>query len=59
MRDIVDEEKLSDYIQLNTEVISAIWNEEKSRWIIKSRIDGGEESIEEFHYFVNAAGFLK
>ena len=62
MKDIVEEEGLQKYIQLNTEVTSAIWNEESSRWCVRSSQKiGGEEKVceEQFHYLVNASGFLK
>ncbi|OQV04839.1 hypothetical protein CLAIMM_09663 [Cladophialophora immunda] len=62
MRSIVDEEKLDKFIQYNTEVTRAAWNEDKSRWIITSRHytepDHWEEREEEYHFFVNASGFL-
>lgn len=62
MRDAVDDEDLGRFIKFNTEVVSAIWNEEISRWVVKSRIVGNEQSElleEQFHYIVNASGFLK
>lgn len=61
MRDIVDEEGLDDYIKLGTEVTSAVWNEEKSRWIVQSRQAGSGDEVreEEFHFLANASGFLK
>jgi hypothetical protein len=63
MRDIVDQEGFEKFIQLDTEVTSAIWDEGKSRWIIKSRqkiaCEKWEDREEEFHFFVNASGFLK
>ena len=62
MRDAVDDENLRRFIKFNTEVVSAIWNEQISRWVVKSRIVGNEQSElleEQFHYIVNASGFLK
>ena len=60
MRDIVDEESLEKFIELDTEVTSAIWDEGRSRWVIKSRTSNvNEEREDEFHFLVNAAGFLK
>lgn len=62
MRDAVDAENLGRFIKFNTEVVSAVWNDESSRWVVKSRIAGNEQSElleEQFHYIVNASGFLK
>jgi cation diffusion facilitator CzcD-associated flavoprotein CzcO len=62
MRDIVDEENLHRYIQLETEITNAVWDEENSQWTVQSRCTrGGNEDVREerFRFLVNAAGFLK
>jgi hypothetical protein len=65
MRRIVDEEGMMKYIQLQTMVSGATWNEEKSKWIVKvKKLNPGndakpQEWEEECDLFINGGGFLK
>lgn len=66
MKQIVDEEGMMKYIQLNTSIVSATWNEEKTKWQVKlsrKTILKDEESQlewdEECDILINGTGFLK
>lgn len=62
MRDIVDEENLLQHIQLEVEVVSAVWNEDLSVWVVQSRDRRGNKDElreEHFNFLANASGFLK
>jgi len=66
MKEIVEEEGMMQHIQLRTEIKSAIWNEDKSKWIVKLSKSGTDASPtdvreweEECDFLVNGTGFLK
>ncbi|PYH95472.1 dimethylaniline monooxygenase [Aspergillus ellipticus CBS 707.79] len=60
LKQIVVEEDMMKYIQLNTSVVSAVWNESKSKWGIKLQRDTPDaaEWEDEFDVFINGAGVL-
>ncbi|OOF92101.1 hypothetical protein ASPCADRAFT_153419 [Aspergillus carbonarius ITEM 5010] len=57
LKQIVVEEGMMKYIQLNTRVVSAIWNEAKSKWVVKLQRDTAEWE-DECDLFLNGSGFL-
>jgi hypothetical protein len=65
MRGIVEEEGMMEYIQLQTQLVFASWNDERSKWSIRVRrqITGDKESFEEWSeecdLLLNGGGFLK
>lgn len=70
MKGIVDEEGMMKYIQLHCQVVSANWNEERSKWALTirrlrtsdshaSHQEWEEEWEEECDFWLNGAGFLK
>lgn len=70
MKSIVDEEGMMKYIQLHCQVVSANWNEERSKWALTirrlrtsdshaSHQEWEEEWEEECDFWLNGAGFLK
>ncbi|EXJ65479.1 hypothetical protein A1O7_01820 [Cladophialophora yegresii CBS 114405] len=63
MAGIVEEEGLRKYIQLRTEVTSAVWDEQTSKWVIKAQQYDDQGAVarefeEHFDYFANGSGFL-
>ncbi|GFN20563.1 hypothetical protein AtubIFM55763_005711 [Aspergillus tubingensis] len=60
LKQIVVEEDMMKYITLNTRVVSAIWNEEKSKWVVKLQQDTPcvKEWEDECDVLINGAGFL-
>lgn len=66
-KEIVDQEGMMKYIQLNTKVIGAAWDEGKSQWTIKlskqtileDDDDSRLEWEEKCDLFINGMGFLK
>lgn len=65
MRDIVDEEGMMKYIQLRTEIISATWDEDHSKWHLKVRRTAPETNEAPIEWedscdlLLNGGGFLK
>lgn len=66
MKDIVEEEGMMKYIQLNTSIVSATWNEDRSKWVVKlsrktavNEKDGTLDWEEECDLLLNGTGFLK
>lgn len=66
MKGIVDEEGMMKYIQLNTTVTGAAWDESRSKWLVKlarksiREVDASVlEWEEECDLLLNGAGFLK
>ncbi|RAL00166.1 flavin-containing monooxygenase [Aspergillus ibericus CBS 121593] len=57
LKQIVIEEDMMKYIQLNTRVVSTIWDETKSKWVIKLQ-RGTDQWEDEFDLFLNGSGFL-
>lgn len=69
LRGIVEEEGMMRYIRLSTAVTRAVWDEGRSKWVLRlSRTEGkevvdsspgAEEWDEECDLFLNGTGFLK
>ncbi|OGM48707.1 dimethylaniline monooxygenase [Aspergillus bombycis] len=64
MRDIVDEEGMMKYIQLQSQLVSARWDDERSKWCIRVRreVPGDKEIFQEWSeecdLLLNGGGFL-
>ncbi|KAJ5774830.1 hypothetical protein N7457_009726 [Penicillium paradoxum] len=59
MKGIVLDEKLDRFIQLQTRVVKATWDENKGRWrIVLRRADESMEWEEECDIFLNGTGFV-
>ncbi|KAJ6445154.1 hypothetical protein O9K51_03558 [Purpureocillium lavendulum] len=59
MKDIVIDEGLDAYIQLNTEVVGATWDDEDASWIVQlATVDGTKHWRERCDVFLNGGGFL-
>ncbi|RTE75112.1 hypothetical protein BHE90_010446 [Fusarium euwallaceae] len=59
MKGIVLDEGLDRFIQLNTEVKKAIWDEKKSVWtVVLASTDGSKQWEEECNVFLNGTGFV-
>ncbi|KAE8353937.1 dimethylaniline monooxygenase [Aspergillus coremiiformis] len=58
LKGIVLDEKLDRYIQLNTRVEKAAWNDDLSRWILSLRSRDGQVWEEECDVLLNGTGFL-
>ncbi|EPE07939.1 flavin-binding monooxygenase [Ophiostoma piceae UAMH 11346] len=50
---------LLKHVQLNVEIVEAIWNEDDGQWKLKIRTVGGEIRDDYADIFVNCTGFLK
>jgi hypothetical protein len=60
MKGIVLDEGLDRFIQLNTEVKKATWDDTKSAWTVVLRAtDGSRQWEEDFNIFLNGTGFVK
>lgn len=60
MKGIALDERMDRYIELNTKVEKAIWNDEKSMWSVAlAKTDGSKRWEEECHVFLNGTGFVK
>lgn len=62
LKDIVEEEDMMQYIQLNTHFEGATWSEESSQWSIRLSQGIGEsrkEWEEACHMLLNGTGVLK
>lgn len=63
MKTIVEEEGMMKYINLGTQVNKAVWDDDKSRWVLSlaksSESEGMSEWDEECDVFLNGTGFLK
>lgn len=60
MKGIVMDEGLDRFIQLNTKVVKATWNDVKSVWVVSlSSTDGSKQWEEECHVLLNGTGFVK
>lgn len=60
MKGIAVDEGLMDYIQLNTEVKKASWNDDTATWtLVLAKTDGSKQWEEECNIFLNGTGFLK
>lgn len=51
---------ISEFVRLNHEITSAVWNDEKGKWVIEI-VDSINKNIiqDEADIFINGAGFLK
>ncbi|KAH8586249.1 hypothetical protein B0O99DRAFT_703109 [Bisporella sp. PMI_857] len=59
MKSIAVDEGFMDYIQLNTEVKKALWNDDSSTWTLTlAKTDGSEVWDEDCNVFLNGTGFL-
>ncbi|KAF9888596.1 hypothetical protein FE257_008528 [Aspergillus nanangensis] len=58
MKGIVMDEGLDRFIQLSTRVEKAVWNDERSEWILSLRHDDGRVWDESCNVFLNGTGFL-
>ncbi|PWY75017.1 dimethylaniline monooxygenase [Aspergillus heteromorphus CBS 117.55] len=60
LKQIAVDEGMMEYIQLRTRVVSATWDECKSKWVVKLRRDGPDvaEWEDECDVFLNGSGFL-
>lgn len=59
MQHTVKKWDLLRHVQLNTEIVEAVWNEDDGRWKLKIRTVGGEVRDDYADIFVNCTGFLK
>jgi cation diffusion facilitator CzcD-associated flavoprotein CzcO len=60
LKGIVMDEGLMKYIQLETEIKRAVWNDERSKWVLLvERTDGSAQWEEECDVFLNGTGFVK
>jgi cation diffusion facilitator CzcD-associated flavoprotein CzcO len=49
---------LTKYIQLKSEIIETIWDEESAKWKIQLE-QNGERKTDEADFLINGSGFLK
>jgi cation diffusion facilitator CzcD-associated flavoprotein CzcO len=49
---------LCKHVQLNTEILETIWDEDSAKWKIKLRYDD-EVQEDEADFLINGSGFLK
>lgn len=60
MKGIVLDEGLDRFIQLQTKVVKATWDENKGKWrLVLIRTDGSQQWEEECDIFLNGTGFVK
>ncbi|KAH8684375.1 hypothetical protein BGZ60DRAFT_397427 [Tricladium varicosporioides] len=57
-RAIAEEFKVLDHVRLNSRIVSAKWNVERSKWVLEVSCEGEKPKKVEGDVFVNAAGIL-